>query len=431
MRFYSSWTHYIACVGSKTRMDDKYENRYYATDNWPENIPSVCAMETDLDVFRNEGRFVPTEFPNNNRCLDEYKTSSPIYQLILYDKVKEKSMFPTDHNFTIPPKCVAELMIRLQRFDFRYPENIGAVMVSTLDGLVIFPNYNFIGEFPSEIGSSIKVYNSTDTPIDQETKLISPVGVLFDYLPPEKIFEAVTVENFPQELSIPANGKICVQLVNFFSSQPRPKISSIFYTSVGSCEIPDGVFMDDITRDNNELCIYNFTDKKKEIVFRENSSRDEHEDFLGYVITLPQSINLHATKSKHRILKIDLDNVKFHSMYLFKTSNDFIIPPKSSKMVKLSKLQIIYSNEEKSVLINEQSDSSFFLMKYIKPVSMVSGIKIITQALDNELYRTAREIDICAFNMTPTEIIMKMDEHTVGGIVCWASKLTGKNLLGD
>lgn len=436
----------------------KYENRY-CTEEWRMDMPSVCAMETDLNVFKNEAKLVPVKRHTNDRCLAEYKPWCPIYRVVLYDtsKVTRNSdvgsisidgteVFPPESEFEIPPKSIAEVMIRLQRFDFRYPGNTGAVIFATgcnastsvynHDGLVILPNNNFIGEFSSEIGPSVKVYNSTNHPLTYRTyyrsvKSDSPVGVLFEHLPPGKTFEAVTAKDFPAKLIIPPNSHIFVQLVHARNSSLSREIRScsVFYTSVGACEIPDGVFMDDITNKDGKLFIYNFSDQVKEIIFREDNSRPFEENFLGYVITLPQhDIKLHAIKSTSEVLKIDLNTASFYTAYLFMTLDNFIVPPKSSIIVKLNGVRILNSFDINNFgfLEGEQRDKSFWMMKYIKLVSLVTGIKIITPVLEYELYRKniGQEIQLRVFNVTRSAITLTRNEHTVGGIVCQASKLT-------
>nr|BDT63414.1 MAG: wsv526-like protein [Sesarmops intermedium nimavirus]GBG35563.1 wsv526-like protein [Sesarmops intermedium nimavirus] len=444
----------------------KYENRY-CTEEWRMDMPSVCAMETDLNVFKSEAKLVPVKRHTNDRCLDEYKPWCPIYRVVLYDtsKVNQNSdvesisvdgteVFPPESEFEIPPKSIAEVMIRLQRFDFRYPGNTGAVIFATgcnrntnvynHDGLVILPNNNFIGEFSSEIGPSVKVYNSTNQQLTYRTyysgvKSDSPVGVLFEHLPLGKTFEAVTAKDFPSKLLIPANNRIFIQLVHArnSSSQLSREIRScsVFYTSVGACEIPDGVFMDDITNKDGELFIYNFSDQAKEIIFREDNSRSFEENFLGYVITLPQQdIKLRAIKSTSEVLKIDLNTASVYMAYLFMTLEDFIVPPKSSIIVKLNGVKILNSFDTNNfgLLEGGQRDKSFWVMKYIKVVSLVPGIKIITPVLEYELYRKTfgQEIQLRVFNVTASAIKLAKNEHTVGGIVCQASKLTEKDSGG-
>lgn len=188
-------------------------------------MPSMCAMETYLNVFRNEDQFVLLRRPANYRCLDEHKKWCSVYRVALYDAFKvsrnsvepegsigvDGEVFPSDNEFLIPPKSTTEFMKRLQRFDFRYPENTTTLFFATgcnrdsirynHNGLVILPNYNFISEFSSKIGTSVKVYNSTGTPLIYETsygiKSVSPVGVLFEHLPFGKAFEVVTAQSFP------------------------------------------------------------------------------------------------------------------------------------------------------------------------------------------------------------------------------------------
>lgn len=459
--------------------DGMYVDRYLIK-TWGMNMPSICAMETDLYVFRNKNQSVPVQNPTNDKCLKEYKNWCPVYRAVLYDIFKVSAnttepagsfrrdgseVFPSASEFAVPPKSIAELPIRLQRFDFRYPEHTGAVIFATgcnrdqsaynHDGLVVLPNYNFIGEFSSEIGPTVRVYNSTDTPLTYKThynkKSDSPVGVLFEHLPFDKKFDAVTVQGFPPKLIIPANDSVSVQLAHARHSSSRSltkvKASRIFYTSVGACEIPDGVFMDDIADENGRLNIFNITDKNLQIIFREDNTEDtirgdntentneDEESFLGYVITLPLNIKLHVTKDSSNVLKVNLDSARPHSAYLFKTSDDFVVPSKSSMIVKLNGVQITNSlTETLGLLKGEIIDRSYWVMKFIKLLSLVPGIKIITPVLEYNLYSrgTGRDnIEMRVFNVTANDITLQKGEHTVGGLVCQASKLTGKDSAGN
>ena len=64
-----------------------------------------------------------------------------------------------------------------------------------------------------------------------------------------------------------------MQLVHARHSSPqgstRVKYSSLFYTSIGACEIQEGVFTDDLSKEHGQLSIYNLMDTPREIILRE------------------------------------------------------------------------------------------------------------------------------------------------------------------
>ena len=394
MKYQSNVAH-LLCKMSQETFDDRY-----TTEVWLEGMPSICAMETDLHVYNATNELVPLKKQTNRKCLANCEPWCPTYNLTMYDissitrstnkdvgsvGVDGKEVFPPDSDFKIPPKCIGELGVRVRRFDFRDPAHIGALIFSTgskrhnaafkHDGLVILPNHNFIGEFSSEIGPTISVYNSTEAALRYGTNYkypeASPVGVLFEHLPSETTFEPVTVENYPEKITIPAGSKKTVQLVHARYSSPqgstRINHSSLFYTSIGACEIPEGVFTDDLSNEQGQLSIYNLMDTPREIIFREveDGISGGGENFLGYSVKLQDSITLSAGKQSPTSLKLDLKNADFHAAWYCTPIKDYTVPGRLSIEIQLTRVKVTQDSQANmDHFYRTLQDASIWVMKY-------------------------------------------------------------------
>nr|BDT63059.1 MAG: wsv526-like protein [Trachysalambria curvirostris nimavirus] len=440
--------------------DEKYAERYVT--RWTESMPSVRIMESDLAVYHTEKVLVPVVKQTNDRCIEHSEDTSPGHRVILYDIMKccsadeqnhlfhtgsvnerNEERFPEDSHFFIRAKESVPLPVRLRRIDFYRPDTTGAVFFSNgsnkdqtnyhHDGLVVHPNYNFIGEYSSEIGSSIRVYNSTDRMLSYGTYYgkaeTSPVSVLFEHLQPGVKFEPVTVNGFPSKIVVPPNGHISYPLVYAKHISQTPKAindSCLFYTSIGACDIPEGLFFQDILDREYKISIFNITGQSREIIFREGEDEDAGDNFLGYVVKLPNRnfTNLTGQSENTKNAVIDLSRVKTHTSFLFKATEQIDIEPGTSEIMHLNSVKLIGNP-----LINDV-DESRAVMKYVKLVSLIKGMKVLSPFLEYRLYNTGQDIEVSVFNANSNTLNVKLSEYAIGGLVCEALVLSRMDYAG-
>lgn len=396
-----------------------YEERY-EFDTWDLDTPSVCAMETDADVYIRDGAMVPTGVPANETCLHDVGEDTPLYTLPMYDVTHI-----TPGEVRILPKQYNRLPLRVRRFDFRNTDSVAATLFSSgCDGLVVLPNHNFVGGYSSEIGHGVGVYNSSDVDLIHGGILnASPVCVLFDVLPPWKKFEAVTVRTFPSKITMPPKSRHPVQLVD--EREVLVDKACVFYPSIGACEIPEGVFMDDIA--DGTLTIFNTTNATKELVFREED--DDCENFLGYAVLFKDNTKIVARQAD--VLKVDLDNSPLHFVYMFNTKSTYSIRPGDSQIVVMTSATVINTRDKGTVQLNTgHTDHSLQLIRYAKLVSVVSGLKVITPVLDGRIHKKQNPVSVSFLNISSETIVLRNGQTAVAAIVSQAAKLTGKGAAG-
>ena len=86
--------------------------------------------------------------------------------------------------------------------------------------------------------------------------------------------------------------------------------------------------------------------------------------------------------------------------------------------------------EELGTFEKGQTDDSFKIMKYVKLVSLVKGVKIVTPVLEFNLHIERRHYNIitaAVLNVTSSPITISREENAIGGLVCQAAKLSGKD----
>nr|BDT62695.1 MAG: wsv526-like protein [Metapenaeus ensis nimavirus] len=434
---------------------NNYDERYFTKD-WSTDKPSICAKETDLSVFHSEGLLVPLGGQTNKQCLQALSDFSPVHGVILFDDSEAggttRKIFPNDSHHIIPPFSDGQIGVRVQRFDFRDPKTMGVVFLSTgsrhaideytHDGLVIHPNHNFVGEFSSEIGRSVRVFNSTNKPLNMKNFYkspaeLSPVGVILEYLQPGTAsFEPVSSKGFPSKITVPAMGKVEVEVVYANHIAKAAQILSnntfsLFYPSIGACEIPMGVFMEDMVNKKGLITIYNTTDEEKDIVLKESGVYDDTgENFLGYVVVIPGNAEEH--QSTNSITTINLNMKDIHTNFLLKAVEDFTIAPKCSEVLKLNKVKIIGGvQDEKAITGDGLEDKSLKIVKYVKIVSLTPGLKVLTPFLNHREFSRGKNVMIRVLNVNSSETTVGSGEYAVGAIICHAAVLTGNDFLGD
>ena len=441
---------------------EEYEKRYRFDKEWPLSEPSIKIMSTDLRLYRSERHMVPTTTNDTDKCIHDYKNWCVMYRLKLYNissvtgnerygenDSEGEEIFPADSDFFVDPHSAGKIEIRARAFSFRYPNSMAALIFSTgsnrsedtysHDGLLVLPNHNFVGEFSSEIGPDVEVFNTSDTRLGYSTLYLlegenSPIGVLFEHLPPGRVFEPVTTSSplsRDGKLVVPPRGSIKIS-VNYCDSQGNigdaVNNGGLFYNSVGACVVPPGIVFDDVVNDGGTINAYNFTNEAREIILSEDIQGETVDNILGYVVSFPYYLKLYATKTTD-VIKIDMNTVKFHMSYLLRTLNNVSIQPLSSLIVNITEITlrnyIPVPIENFGALETGREDESYVVHKYVRVVSLVPGIKVVTPVLDSPLYRKHAPVRIRIFNTTSNTVHLKTHVHTFGILVCNAAKILG------
>nr|BDT63507.1 MAG: wsv526-like protein [Pasiphaea japonica whispovirus] len=443
----------------------KYDNRYAYNEPWPLNQPSNMAMETDLNIYCTENIAVPTSNHTNKTCLQVFDQNCLMYRTPLFNLKKtsiddiqhnnNKTIPVTDTNFTIRPGEYGKLPLRLRRIAIRDKNRVAAIVMTTgsgrsqtsysHDGLVISPNCNFVGEFCSEIGQ-VGVYNSNhNKTLEYSTfhsmdRVTTPIGLIFEHLPADKKFEPVSMFFFnpaaPENATIKIQPKSyrCIKMGLFNEQTPHEPASMVkngglFYTSIGACEIPCGVFFDHVISENSEINVYNITDTEKTIVLRETvQGMDQEEEtvdyFLGYIVQFKDPFKVHTALTNSLVFKIDLNNVPFHMGYLLKCTSSVNLPPYVYTEITLNSISVQADDSAQSDKLPDGSiDRSYTYEKYIKIVSLKEGIIVITTVLNTKLYRKRNHVCISALNVSQNNIILNNSEHYFGLIVSQAVRI--------
>nr|BDU62142.1 wsv526-like protein [Chionoecetes opilio bacilliform virus]GAV93182.1 hypothetical protein SCV_059 [Chionoecetes opilio bacilliform virus] len=413
---------------------NNYGDRYIS-DVWTNNTPSINAFETDELVFDNENIKVPKIAHSNNMCLSGPSAILPIYKMSLFDIEHNTSSIYNRYFISNEPMVYEDCPVRVRRFGLRDTSKMGAILFG-LDGLVVVTNFNFIGAYPSEIGS-LTVYNSTDSgqtiPIPSVSPDDSPVGVVFDVLPDQKIYEGVAIAGLPATLSIQPHENITVNLSPNEPENNTNLTAGIFHTSIGACVIPRGLYADDISTNGNNLTIYNTTDIITTILFRDEATDEENVNFLGYI---HQLTNVDVIDPVGEV-SVDLENDALDSIHFVQVHETVTINPGASENVIFKNIVITTTDTLQPMMLhnaetgqNDISDGSVELRRYAKPISMVSGLKVITPVI-NEVDEANKTISVRLLNISASAMILEQNTTALGIVVAQAAQLTGRNTDGS
>ncbi|ALZ45689.1 collagen triple helix repeat (20 copies) [White spot syndrome virus] len=439
--------------------EDSFDDRYDSDALWEnEGAKSIQVKETDLEVYRMHRRAVPTLEEKNRTALRYYSDWSPVYRVPLFSLKDGSDPHERDFSLNVDPRRFGKVPVKVRRVDVRNPSRTAAIFVPTGpglhvssytgDGMLVCPNHNFIGDLCSEIASDITIYNTSSSGrLSYATNFNSvednsPVGILFETLPDDKMFQQVSIFSATEpasNISIGPMSHVKIKL-GYYDEENATAVGVIrygglFYTSVGACIIPEGVFFDDVVGNHSSMNIYNMTNQPKEIVLKEPRGEDAMEEddgeeadynFLGYVVRFEHDLKMQAMSSAYSSVSIDINSSSFHKCFLIKPKYNSILQPLVSSEVVLNDLSLNTRGREVEFhdrLPSGAQDNSYSIVKYMKIVSLKEGLKVVNPIINTELYKKKQALKVHVLNMTRDVVGLDTSEHSFGVIVCHAAKL--------
>nr|BDT63135.1 MAG: wsv526-like protein [Sicyonia whispovirus] len=371
--------------------------RYYTDLDWPDDERSIKILERDSAMTSHR---MPRWEDTSERCIN-VRQGQASYLLRVCD---DESVSSGSRTVTIAPGQFLRLPVRVMRFAFRDPLSVAAVLSSagskldnsifgSHDGLVVLPNHNFVGPYCSEI-SHVGVYNAGSRTVTcrhncQKTLRFSPLSVTFEHVRSQ--FEEAHYTGREQELIIPARGYIEVPFNIMHSGMAIDPSSDIyiFLNSIGSCNVPEGVFFQNLIPKSNKLEIYNVAEEERKIVLREDlGDGSTSENFLGYVYRVTPTFLATWKGSVDTNYTINLDEVKLHSIYVLNPKRRYTIPPGRSMNVMVNSVKVVRLLRDNQLPFgltkNGEVDKSYRIKRYLKLISSERKLVCVTPFVNEE-----------------------------------------------
>lgn len=380
-----------------------YDDRYFK-DEWESDEPPVLVRELDVSVFKQKKIEVPSK-THSDSSLSRQHATSPIY-LIQPQDLRSETPIPK----IIGSTSFASIPVALRRLEFKYSDHMSGRFVPTLfinsvsnhlisNPLLVVPDSVFMGDLYSEIGNQITVYNThkiKTVNIDNQT----PIGILFDKWPVSQSMLPVTAQELSNtNFNIEANGKKKMKLVKFENLQEDMTGPALFTTSLGACNIPPGIFFDEVITDDGYVTFYNITPKNLTISLLDDN-------FLGYACTINSNHTTIDIKDDE-VTEINMSTVNTGDVIKVKSHNNINIPPFTSMFIKGGNIQITNTD---TYYDPESSDRNYKLIKYARVVSYLQGCIPMTPFIESQTDGNTNQLCFYLFNATSEPKSVKQGE---------------------
>lgn len=395
-------------------MDDEnfpgtYDDRY-SKDEWENGEPAVFVRELDMSVFKQNNINVPSSV-HSDCSLSHPNGTSPIYPIQPQDMRSEAPH--SSITKVIDSMSFATIPVAVRRLEFKYNNEMSGRFVSTplahgengysmVNPLLVVPDSVFMGDMYSEIGNHITVYNTHRT---QAVKIQpdgqSPIGMVFDKSPTSQARIPVTAQGLSNtDLVINSRDRKTMRIVKFENLEEGNVVTSpaLFTTSMGACDIPPGIFFDEVISKDGDVTFYNITSDNLTVSLMDNN-------FLGYACTISNNYSTIEIDNSN-VTVINLNNQNIGDSVKVKSNTNIDIPPFNSGFMLGGKIQIIGANTYKD---SETNDESYKLVKYLRVASLLKGCIPMTPLIESQAHNSANGTDLCVyfFNATSETLSVK------------------------
>ena len=175
-----------------TLFDERYEITNFGNRN-------VFIQEFDKEVFEQHAQQVPSKTHSESTLT---RSQPPLYKI----KVNDVETDSGNVQKSIRSNSYGGVPVALKRIAIKHKNVITAKFLSLNKYLLLVNNgYDFIGDYCSDISSSIEMLNVSNEVVSVSSSLDSPIGIVFKYYP------NIAVSAKGNNIVVPQKGNVEVQ----------------------------------------------------------------------------------------------------------------------------------------------------------------------------------------------------------------------------